>query len=129
MNQILFDTDVLIEHLRNNSLVTSQLQSLLDEGSYFAYSVVSDAEIFYGAKDSEMAQLEDFLSLFDCVELSKMVSRQAAQYLKKYAKSHGMKLADACIAATAKVKGLSLCSFNMKHFPMKDITFLKLKRA
>jgi predicted nucleic acid-binding protein len=128
MKKILFDSDVLIEHLRANQIVTDQLQGLLAENCFFAYSVISDAEIVYGARESEFKLIDQFLSLFDCVEISKQISRQAGVYLKKYAKSHALMLPDALIAATAKVKGLMLCTFNKKHFPMKDIEYLRLTR-
>jgi predicted nucleic acid-binding protein len=44
-------------------------------------------------------------------------------YLKSYAKSHGVELGDALIAACASSEDLQLWTRNKKHYPMRDIRF------
>jgi predicted nucleic acid-binding protein len=39
-------------------------------------------------------------------------------FRRDYAKSHGVGIADALIAATAEVAGATLVTLNRKHFPM-----------
>jgi predicted nucleic acid-binding protein len=34
---------------------------------------------------------------------------------------HGVEIADALIAAAAQVHGLTLCTRNLRHYPMRDI--------
>jgi hypothetical protein len=48
---------------------------------------------------------------------------KAGQYLKSYAKSHGVQLGDALIAACGSVENLQLWTLNRKHYPMKDVEF------
>ena len=40
--------------------------------------------------------------------------------------SHGVKIADALIAAAAHVHGRTLCSRNLRHYPMRDVKTLRL---
>jgi len=57
----------------------------------------------------------------DCLDLNRQVGRLAGQYLRKFARSHGLEVPDALIAAAAVVHRFSLCSFNWRHYPMSDI--------
>lgn len=41
--------------------------------------------------------------------------------MNSFLKSHGLNMADAAIAASAKYIGASLYALNEKHFPMRDI--------
>ncbi len=43
--------------------------------------------------------------------------------MKAYRASHSTEVADALIAATARVAVLPLWTLNKKHYPMKDIEF------
>ena len=43
--------------------------------------------------------------------------------LGQYAKSHGMELGDALIAATAAVHKVELWTRNRRHYPEKDVAF------
>ena len=55
--------------------------------------------------------------------LDARVGRQAGEYLARYAKTHGVEIADALIAAAASVAGLRLWTLNRRHYPMKDLRF------
>ena len=59
---------------------------------------------------------EDF-----CVELDERVGRKAGTYRLHFGNSHGVEIADALIAAAAHVHGLTLCTRNLRHYPMRDI--------
>ncbi len=50
MIRVLLDTDVIIECLRNNSVVISALEELVDKGTIICYSPVSKAEIYGGMR-------------------------------------------------------------------------------
>jgi len=58
-----------------------------------------------------------------CVPIDAEIGRRAGEYLRLYAKSHGVELGDALIAATASIHGLTLWTRNRKHYPMKDLSF------
>ena len=47
-----------------------------------------------------------------------MLARSAGLHKKEYAKSHGVGLADAIIAATAEAENADLKALNAKHYPM-----------
>ena len=48
------------------------------------------------------------------------IAKEAGYLRQSYFKSHGMGLADAMIAATAKAHGATLVSLNVRHFSMLD---------
>ena len=47
--------------------------------------------------------------------------RRAGSYLLRYARSHGIGIADALIAAAASTTGLQLWTLNRRHYPMDDL--------
>jgi predicted nucleic acid-binding protein len=47
--------------------------------------------------------------------------RKAGVYRRRFGGSHGVEIADALIAAAAHVHGLTLCTRNLRHYPMRDI--------
>jgi predicted nucleic acid-binding protein len=51
------------------------------------------------------------------------IGRRAGSYLARYARSHGVELADALVAAAAATSGLHLWTLNRKHYPMPDVRF------
>ncbi|HEY8500283.1 MAG TPA: PIN domain-containing protein, partial [Clostridia bacterium] len=53
------------------------------------------------------------------------IAEIAGRYLNKYRKSHGINMADAIIAATAKLTDSKLYTLNMKNYPMNDIEVIK----
>ena len=44
-------------------------------------------------------------------------------YLARYSRSHGVRIADALVAAAASVAGLRLWTLNRRHYPMSDLAF------
>ena len=61
------------------------------------------------------------IQVLDCVELDERVGRKAGSYRRQYGQSHGVEVADALNAAAAHVHGLTLCSRNLRHYPMRDL--------
>ena len=49
--------------------------------------------------------------------------RVAGSYLARFARSHGLELGDALIAAAATTSGVRLWTRNRKHYPMADLRF------
>jgi predicted nucleic acid-binding protein len=51
--------------------------------------------------------------------VTELVARRAGELMRHYRRSHpDIGLADYVIAATADVKGLTLATLNVRHFPM-----------
>ena len=48
--------------------------------------------------------------------LSENVGHHAAVYIETYAPSHGLRVGDAIVAATAAESNLTLCTSKVKHF-------------
>ena len=48
---------------------------------------------------------------------------RAIAYLSRYARTHGLEIADALIAAAAATGGLRLWTLNRRHYPMTDLLF------
>jgi len=57
------------------------------------------------------------------VTVDAVTGRRAGTYLLRYAKSHGVGIADALIAAAASTTGLQLWTLNRRHYPMDDVRF------
>jgi predicted nucleic acid-binding protein len=47
--------------------------------------------------------------------------RRTGGYLLRHARSHGVEIADALVAAAASTTGLYLWTLNRKHYPMEDL--------
>ena len=120
---ILLDSDVIIAWLRGYDPYTRVIPELLDKGNVLAWTPVSVAEIFAGARKSEEKHIENLFLIFDALPVSPEIGRIAGSYLNLYRKSHGMDLGDALIAATASITGMKLWTLNRKHYPVREIGF------
>lgn len=121
----LFDTDILIDHLKGKEEATTLLQNCIRAGSTPAYSVLTKIELLSGMRPGEERQLERFFACLNIVEVTDEIAVTAGIYMNKYRKSHGINTADAIIAATAKRTGFRLFTRNIKHYPMQDIEVVK----
>jgi predicted nucleic acid-binding protein len=115
----LFDSTILIAHLRGDRRATELLLDAAEEDALA--SVISRAEIEGGMRTGER---RDVSRLFDGVRLlpvTDAIARRAGRHLRRFRRSHpGIDLADYLIAATAEDEGATLVTLNVKHFPMVD---------
>ena len=119
----LIDTDVLIDVSKGKDAAMSYLDRLPED---WFISVITAMEVVVGARDKrELGKIEEFLSAVPVVALSAGVGTIAFDLLKVYAKSHGLRVFDALIAAAAIEEGRTLVTRNRKHFQM--IRELKLE--
>lgn len=125
MDMKLFDTSILIDHLKGKQEATDILKSCIKYNKTLSCSVITKIELLCGMRPEEEAQLEYFLSGFEKIDVTGPIAQNAGRYLNKYRKSHGINMADAIIAATAKHTDSTLYTLNMKHYPMKDIEVIK----
>ncbi len=122
MEELLFDTNILIDHMQGIAKA-SEFLNRTKEGKIGYVSTVTEAELFAG-KDIEPASIEivdETLSLFWKIELSSGIARTAGLIRRQY----GLKLADAAIAATALTAGYKLVTRNVSDF--KRISGLELE--
>jgi predicted nucleic acid-binding protein len=84
---------------------------------------VSVAELWHGARQTDDAILQAIFAAIQAIPIDAEIGQRAGAFLKQYAKSHGVELGDALIAATASVHALQLWTRNRRHYPMKELRF------
>ena len=116
MTQILVDTDILID-VSNDDETAKQRLSTESQASDLMVSVVTEMELMVGCRNkAELAALNQFLTQFQIVKIDSGVSDRASHLLQTYVISHGLRIADALIAATAIEHQMALLSKNQRDF-------------
>ncbi|MCX6348401.1 MAG: type II toxin-antitoxin system VapC family toxin [Candidatus Aureabacteria bacterium] len=114
--RVLLDTDIVVDFLRGDDRAFAFIQSRQRE---IVLSAITVAELYSGARDENEADaLDQFLSLFPVVPVTRPIARTAGFYQRDWRKSHGLMLGDAVIAATAREEDARLATLNVRHFPM-----------
>lgn len=118
---ILVDSDVLIAHLRGLEAAKQWLLRARRETGRLATSSVCVAEVAGGMRPEERRDVNRLLASLDVFAVSRQAGWQAAQFMRRYRRSHsGIGLGDYLIAGSAETEGLELVTLNVKHFPMFD---------
>jgi predicted nucleic acid-binding protein len=114
----LFDTDVLIEHLKGNEAATGLLLEASAEGQA-ACSVLTRFELLAGMRSHERSDVRSLLDTLVNLDCSVDIATRAGGWARTYRRSHeGISPIDYLIAATAELHGADLLTQNVKHFPM-----------
>lgn len=121
MARYLLDTDVIIEWLRRNTRVVAWLEATDAAGDFLACTPISVTELYAGMRSREEFFIGDILRLLHCVDITARIGHKAGRYRQTFGRSHGVEVADALIAAAAHVHGLTLCTLNLRHYPMRDV--------
>lgn len=112
----LIDTDVLVDYWRGQPSAVAFIQQA--PVAFWVYTMTV-AELFAGIREgAERELLEDSIKTYLKLEISEEIATIGGFYRRDYGKSHGVGLADALIAATAKLHDCTLVTLNRKHFPM-----------
>ena len=112
---MLIDSDVLIWLTRGHVGAAQRLGQI----NTWRISVVTYMELVQGCRDkAELARLKKGLTArnTDVLQVTPAISERAAELVDLLALSHGMRLADALIGATAIVHGATLITANTRHF-------------
>ena len=125
MNIILFDTNILVDHLKGKKEATDILTKSAENKGLLSCSVITVIELKTGMRPDEERKLARFMMAFEKIEVTENVADIAGTYMNLYRKSHGINMADAIIAATARNAGAKLYTLNQKHYPMTDIDIIK----
>jgi predicted nucleic acid-binding protein len=114
----LFDTDVLIEHLKGNQAATTLLLEASAIGQA-ACSVLTRFELLAGMRSNERSEIRGLLDSLNNIEASFDIATRAGEWARTYRRSHeGISAIDYLVAATAEIHGADLLTQNVKHFPM-----------
>ena len=112
----LVDTDVLIDVSRNNEAAIEFIDKLDDAWSI---SLITALELLVGARDiREVKKIDQLIDAYTAIPLTAEVGNSSYDLLKQFAKSHGLRVFDSLIAATALANNLILVNRNRKHFHM-----------
>lgn len=114
---MLFDTSVLIAHLRGDAHATEALLAVPTIER--RVSVLARTEIEGGMRSSERASVAGLFGGLRLLPVSDAIARRAGEFLREYRRSHsGIDLVDYVIAATSEIHAAPLMTLNVKHFPM-----------
>ena len=118
MEQIVLDTNILIEVLKGNRAITQKLEAM---DVIFCISSITVMELYYGALNKlELFRLKKFINLFSVIELNENISSISTELIFEYSKSHNLAVPDSLIAATAMSKNIQLYTLNLKDFKYID---------
>ena len=113
---VLVDTDVMVDYLRGHGQAIDFLKQHTEKVILPAIVV---AELYAGVKgQAEQAALDDVVSLFRVVPITAEIAKAAGLLKRDFGRSHGVGLADAILAATARAEDADLTTLNVKHYPM-----------
>jgi len=121
-DRLLLDTDIVIHLLKKEPNAVGRFLALRKQAVEFLLSPIVVAEVYAGAFEREIAQIEGFFGLCRKLTLDQDTARLAGRYANEYKKAYqGISLEDYLLAATAKRQGCPLWTGNRKHYPMPDI--------
>jgi predicted nucleic acid-binding protein len=112
----LVDTDVLIDVSRNNEAAIDFLDQL---GDSWSISIITALELIVGARNkNEVTQIDQLIAAYSAIPLTAEIGNSSYGLLRQFAKSHGLRVFDSLIAATAIEEDFTLITKNKKHFQM-----------
>jgi predicted nucleic acid-binding protein len=111
----LVDTNILIEVFKGNSVVLQQLEAVGPMN--IGLSAVTAMELYCGALNKlELQRIRKNLAAFHLKHITQDISERTVILVARYAKSHGLQIPDAIIAATAIEYATPLLTLNIKDF-------------
>jgi tRNA(fMet)-specific endonuclease VapC len=111
----LVDTNILIEVFKGNLVVLQQLESI-GPGN-IGMSSVTAMELYCGALNKlELQRIRKKLSAFQLRHITQSISERSVDLIALYAKSYGLQIPDAIIAATAIEYSSPLFTLNTRDF-------------
>lgn len=115
---VIVDTTVLVDYLRGRPQAIGTLAPLIIRGGVFC-SRVTRVELAIGMRAHQAEQASSLYTWLDTIEADAEIGTQAEAFANTWGSSHsGIDVADYLIAATAEVRGLTLVTTNVRHFPM-----------
>jgi predicted nucleic acid-binding protein len=112
---ILCDTNIIIEALKNNQFIVESIEEIGINN--IAVSAVTVMELYYGARNkAEVKMIKRNLSSIQIFHIDEEISITASELIERYAKSHGLQIPDALIAATSIIQNIQLYTSNTRDF-------------
>ncbi len=126
---VLLDSDVVIELLRGKRKIVDAALQLERSGVATYCTAIAWAEVYAGLRRGEELVTQEFFNARGEVVIDARAGRRAGAYLAAFARSHGVEVADALVAAAAATSGLRLWTLNRRHYPMLDVDFWEPAKA
>jgi predicted nucleic acid-binding protein len=121
---ILLDTTVLIDVLRNRRNRRALLAQLIEQGHILATAALNIGEVYSGMRPAEASQTAAFIDNLQCFPITATIARRAGSLrYESSLKGLTLSLADMIVAATALEHSLTLITDNRKDFPIKELLF------
>ena len=122
MTNVLLDTDVLVDFLRNGIDTSNVFRDVKDKNAHAFVSVITTFELYNGAllSPNPKQKLEDLSIILGSIEIipfdnaqSYVASKIYAHLVKKWAK---LEIRDILIASCAISRNIKILTNNKKHF-------------
>ncbi len=114
----LFDTTVLIDHLRGNEDATSVVFNATANGAV-GMARVTDVELASGMRPHQVRAYQQLLRFIEVIDADEEIGNRAVELAIAWGPSHrAIDAIDYLIAATAETRSMQLVTMNVKHFPM-----------
>jgi len=117
--RVVFDSSVLIDHLRGDPRATSLMETRALQGDELWSVTPVRTEILAGMRPSEATST---LALFEALvwqDVTIEIADQAGDMARRYLRSHpGVDTIDYLVAAATALLDGQLLTQNVKHFPM-----------
>ena len=116
MSDLLIDTTIIIDALKEHAGAVEYLDHLLRNGPALTHGMVA-GEVIEGTRDAkDLIRSRRFLRAFNVIHASEADSAAAIESLSRVHLSHGVGLPDCLIAATAIRLGLGVVTINDRDF-------------
>ena len=112
------DTDIIIWILRGNKDIEELFKKVVIETEVIFYYAYRIAEIYAGIRQKERLDAENFIESLSVIDINKNIGRLAGDFINRYGRTHNVTMADAMIAASAKINVFKLWTLNKRHYPM-----------
>jgi hypothetical protein len=121
---VFIDSDILMEVLHGQDPeVLSKWRALAEAETPMLCSPVATAEIWSAARANEHVGIVRLFRPLLCTPIDCETGKLAGEYLRKYSRSHELKIADAFIAAAAIRHNAALWTRDRKRYPMQKLSF------
>ena len=115
----LCDSNVFIELFSANRNTLYDMERI--GSSNIVASPITLMELFVGASNKdELKKIKKDMRPFRTEYVDEEISRRAIELTERYAKSHGLDIPDALIAATGLTRDFELFTYNTKDFRFID---------
>jgi predicted nucleic acid-binding protein len=125
--QIVLDTTVLIDALRNRNQRRALLTGLAASGQELVTSTICIAEVYGGLRPGEEQATQAFLAALEWIPVSPAIAERAGK-MKADLRRQGQtrSITDMIVAATALESGLVVATDNWKDFQLPGLALLPL---